>query len=60
MNIGRITQVLGPVVDVAFDSDHLPEIRTALKMKRRTGGEIVIHATGEGLEPSKIKIHPRR
>ena len=41
MNTGKISQVLGPVVDVAFDSDHLPEIRTALTMKRRTGGEVV-------------------
>lgn len=41
MNIGKITQVLGPVVDVQFDSDHLPEIRTALKMTRRTGGDII-------------------
>ncbi|MBN1917008.1 MAG: F0F1 ATP synthase subunit beta [Verrucomicrobia bacterium] len=41
MNVGKIAQVLGPVVDVQFDSSHLPEIRTALKMKRRTGGELV-------------------
>jgi len=41
MNVGKITQVLGPVVDVRFDSDHLPEIRTALTMERRTGGELV-------------------
>jgi F-type H+-transporting ATPase subunit beta len=41
MNVGKITQVLGPVVDVRFDSDHLPEIRTALTMKRRVGGELV-------------------
>ena len=41
MNVGKIAQVLGPVVDVRFDSDHLPEIRTALTMKRRGGGELV-------------------
>ncbi len=41
MNVGKIAQVLGPVVDVQFDSDHLPEIRTALTMKRRVGGELV-------------------
>ena len=29
-SIGRITQVIGPVVDVAFDSADLPEIGTAL------------------------------
>jgi F-type H+-transporting ATPase subunit beta len=29
-SIGRIVQVIGPVVDVAFDSSDLPEINTAL------------------------------
>jgi len=29
---GRITQVIGPVVDVAFDAGELPEIFTALKI----------------------------
>ncbi len=29
-SIGRIVQVIGPVVDVAFDSAELPEINTAL------------------------------
>ncbi len=29
-NIGKITQVMGPVVDVEFDQGKLPELRTAL------------------------------
>ena len=29
-SMGRIVQVIGPVVDVAFDSAELPEINTAL------------------------------
>ena len=29
-SLGRIVQVIGPVVDVAFDSAELPEINTAL------------------------------
>ena len=29
-SIGRVVQVIGPVVDVAFDSAELPEINTAL------------------------------
>ena len=32
MNKGRITQVIGPVVDVEFDAGHLPEIYHALKV----------------------------
>ena len=30
--IGRIVQVIGPVVDVEFDDDHLPEIYNAIRV----------------------------
>ncbi|MFP3359957.1 hypothetical protein R0K17_21810, partial [Planococcus sp. SIMBA_143] len=32
MNKGYITQVMGPVVDVKFESGKLPEIYNALKV----------------------------
>jgi F-type H+-transporting ATPase subunit beta len=32
MNKGKITQVIGPVIDVEFDAGHLPEIYYALKV----------------------------
>ena len=32
MNIGRVVQVMGPVVDVAFEKDKVPPIYTALKI----------------------------
>lgn len=32
MNLGRVIQVMGPVVDVQFEAGHVPEIFTALKM----------------------------
>ena len=31
-NIGHVVQVIGPTVDVEFDSDHLPEILNAIKI----------------------------
>jgi F-type H+-transporting ATPase subunit beta len=34
MNNGRITQVMGPVVDVKFPSGQLPEINNALKVEQ--------------------------
>ena len=34
MQIGKITQVMGPVVDVHFDETPLPYIQTALKVCR--------------------------
>src|SRR3712207_5023599 len=32
-NIGKIVQVIGPVLDVGFESDHLPEIYNALRIR---------------------------
>ena len=41
---GRIAQVIGPVVDVAFDGDNvlIPPIYTALKIERPEGGETIL------------------
>ena len=33
--MGRVVQVIGPVVDVAFDSAELPEINTALLLTNK-------------------------
>src|SRR6476620_1125052 len=35
-SMGRVVQVIGPVVDVAFDSAELPEINTALLMTNKS------------------------
>ena len=35
-NIGKITQVMGPVVDVEFEQGNLPEIKTALLISNPT------------------------
>jgi F-type H+/Na+-transporting ATPase subunit beta len=39
MTKGRVTQVLGPVVDVKFESGHLPEIYNALHIVREANNE---------------------
>ena len=41
---GKIAQVIGPVVDVAFDGDNviLPPIYTALKIDREDGSELIL------------------
>jgi len=36
---GRVVQVIGPVVDVEFPPDELPEITTALEVERTLDGE---------------------
>ncbi|MGD8320579.1 MAG: F0F1 ATP synthase subunit beta [Gemmatimonadota bacterium] len=37
-NIGRVVQVIGPVLDVEFNPEHLPEIYNALHLKGTTDG----------------------
>ena len=36
VNFGRIVQVIGPVLDVAFESEHLPELYNALRIRGKT------------------------
>ena len=38
MSTGRVTHKLGPIVDIQFDQDHLPEINNAIKIQYQ--GEI--------------------
>ena len=37
-NIGKVVQVIGPVLDVEFDSEHLPDIYNALSLKSSGDG----------------------
>ena len=43
-NFGKITQVIGPVVDVTFEGEgnHVPEIYTALSVARHDGTELML------------------
>src|SRR5213593_3370903 len=36
-NIGRVVQVIGPVLDVEFEPEHLPEIYNALRIEDSSG-----------------------
>ena len=40
-SVGRVTQIIGPVVDVAFEAGELPEINHALEIDR-DGGRLVL------------------
>ncbi|HHM23606.1 MAG TPA: F0F1 ATP synthase subunit beta [Bacteroidetes bacterium] len=42
MNQGKITQIIGPVVDVSFEEGELPPILQALKVKRADGPDLVL------------------
>lgn len=39
MKKGRVSQVLGPVVDVRFEDGHLPEIYNAIKISQPAASE---------------------
>src|SRR6187397_2269686 len=47
--VGKIVQVIGPVVDVEFEAGHLPEIYNALRIKAssKEAGEIDVIAEVE-------------
>ena len=43
-NFGKITQVIGPVVDIAFEEEGVarPPIYTALSVQRPDGSELIL------------------
>ena len=43
-NIGKVTQVIGPVIDVSFEGgkENVPPIYNALKVKRDNGEELIL------------------
>ncbi len=45
-NVGRVVQVIGPVLDVEFEPEHLPEIYNALVIDDPTAG-IPVRLTAE-------------
>jgi len=46
-NIGRVVQVIGPVLDVEFDPENLPEIYNALRLKTTSEAGMEIDVTVE-------------
>ncbi len=41
MNVGRVSQIIGPVVDVKFDSGELPPVYAALEIDRGDQGVLI-------------------
>src|SRR5215467_12639213 len=46
-NIGKIVQVIGPVLDVEFEAEHLPELYNALEISARAEDGSDIHVVAE-------------
>ncbi len=41
-NIGKITQIVGAVLDVKYENGNLPEINEAIEIQRNDGGKLVV------------------
>ena len=46
-NIGKVVQVIGPVLDVEFESEHLPELYNALRIREKSEAGADIDVTVE-------------
>ena len=46
-NVGRVVQVIGPVLDVEFESGHLPELYNALRVRGKTDAGVDIDVVVE-------------
>jgi F-type H+-transporting ATPase subunit beta len=46
-NVGRVVQVIGPVVDVEFDPEHLPDLYTALEIADQGNGRPPVRVVAE-------------
>ena len=44
-NIGKITQIIGAVLDIKFTEGILPEINDAIKIPLKNGGELVVEVS---------------
>ena len=44
-NKGKVTQVIGAVLDIRFDEGNLPEINEAIRIPTREGGELVVEVS---------------
>ena len=41
-NTGKITQIIGAVLDIKFSSENLPEIYEAIRVDKPDGGKLVL------------------
>ncbi len=44
-NIGKITQIIGAVLDIKFSDGNLPEIHSAINIKTKEGGKLVVEVS---------------
>jgi len=55
MNVGRVSQVMGPIVDVEFDREHLPAIHHAITIKDEKRGINVTTEVAQHIGESTVR-----
>ena len=58
-NIGKVVQVIGPVLDVEFESEHLPEIFNEITIDQLAEGGTQVKLAAAGVE-SELHIVGRK
>ena len=53
-NIGKIVHIIGPVVDVAFSEDHLPDLLTAIEVPRKDADTLVLEVA-QGIGADQVR-----
>ncbi len=53
-NIGKIVQIIGPVVDVAFSEDYLPDLLTAIEVPRKDADTLVLEVA-QGIGADQVR-----
>lgn len=46
MGFGRVVQIMGPVVDLEFDKNDLPDIYNAVEIKHNNGESLILEVSG--------------
>ena len=54
-NIGKVVQVIGPVVDIAFAQDRLPDLLTAIEIKCPDQEESLIVEVAQGIGADRVR-----
>ena len=57
-NIGKITQVIGAVIDIKFTDGNLPEINSAINIKTNDGGKLVVEVASASIPLTRPSVGP--
>lgn len=53
-NIGKVVQIIGPVVDIQFDEDRLPDLLNAIEIKRKDEESLIVEVE-QGIGADRVR-----